>query len=148
MTDDWRQAAEEKILAALARREYAYHELLSKYSSAFDAALISAILDELVAKGWQSDARYAHSYTQSAVGRGKGELVIRQHLRQQQVDERLIDAALAEHDFYALAASVYAKKYRTRAGRERKELARRQRFLAQRGFSFDQIHEAMQTHEQ
>lgn len=147
MTDDQHAAAEHKLLAALARREYGYQELLRKYSKEYDPEVLIAVLDKLVAKGWQSDVRYAQSYTRSAVARGKGELVIRQHLRQQQIADVLIEQALAEHDFYALAGALYDKKYRDKPATERKELAKRQRFLAGRGFSFDQINEALNHHD-
>lgn len=147
MTDDQRSAVEHKLLAALARREYGYQELLHKYGEVFDREVLAAVLDEFVEKGWQSDERYAHSYTRSAVSRGKGELLIRQYLRQQQINDELIDAALAEHDFYALAAEVYAKKYPEQSVHDRKEQAKRQRFLVSRGFSFDQINEVLNHHD-
>ena len=147
MTDDQRSAAEHKLLAALARREHSYQELIHKYGDVFDGDVLVTVLDEFVDKGWQSDERYAQSYTRNAVSRGKGELLIRQHLRQQQISNELIDAALAEHDFYALAEEVYAKKYPEQTIHDRKEQAKRQRFLVSRGFSFDQINEALNPHD-
>lgn len=147
MTDGERQLIADKLLASLARREYGYHELLGKFGNQFDRVMLGEVLDDFVGKGWQSDSRYAQSYTQSAVNRGKGELFIRQHLRQQHITEALIDSALAEHDFYALAADIYQKKYHGSAAADRKELAKRQRFLAGRGFSFEQIHEVLNHHD-
>lgn len=147
MTDDQRAAIEQKLLAALARREYGYQELLHKYREAFDEDVLTAVLDGFVDKGWQSDERYAQSYTRGAVARGKGELLIRQHLRQQQISDALIDAALAEHDFDALALAVYTKKYPEQTVRDRKEQAKRQRFLAGRGFSFEQIKQVLHHHD-
>ncbi|UJF25416.1 recombination regulator RecX [Suttonella sp. R2A3] len=142
MTDDSQQAIERKMLTALARREYGYQELLDKFSSQFEPDEVREVLDRLTEDNWQSDERYAQSYTRSAVARGKGALFIRQSLRQNGVDEQWINAALDEYDFYDLARQAFAKKY-AKPPQEAKALAKCQRFLAGRGFSFDQINHAI-----
>lgn len=142
MTEDCESAIEAKMLAALARREYGYQELLSKFSAQFAPEAVRVVLDQLVAKDWQSDERYAQSYARAAVARGKGELFIRQGLRQNGVDEQWISAAVDAYDFYDLARQAYAKKY-AEPPQEAKALAKCQRFLASRGFSFDQINHAI-----
>lgn len=140
-SNDWARAFEAQCLQALSRREHSRSELLAKKPADCDAATAEAVLDELAARGWQSDARYCDSYVRSKASSGNGAGKIRQALKHSGVAKDLIDAALETQDWFAIAAEVYAKKYfaPTKLAAER---AKRQRFMVQRGFSFAEIRHA------
>ena len=127
-SDDVRRAIEARCLAALARREY---------SPADDVA---AVLDTLAARGWQSDARFAASYLRGH--RGYGRLKMRHELEQRGIRGELLRDTLDSADWFAAARDVYQKKYTTPATTPQ-ERAKRQRFMAQRGFSYEEIRQAM-----
>ncbi len=130
-------ALRERALGLLARREHSRFELRRKLGDAHaEPGLIEALLDDLAAAGLQSDRRYAESFVRSRVGRGQGPLRIRQELRQRGIDSALAAQALAdsEADWDARLREVYRKRFGTAPPADRREQARRARFLAQRGF--------------
>jgi regulatory protein len=110
-------------------------------------ALIQVEVDKLTASGLQSDARLAEAFVRSRVNRGQGPIKVKMGLRQKGVDDSLIEQAMAqaEVDWQALAIEIAAKKFaREDFGSKDSNLtaklrAKRQRFLQQRGFSFEQI---------
>lgn len=137
--DEWR-AFEARCLQALARREYSRAELRAKGED-LPAETVEAVLDALAEKGWQSDARFVEQYVRSKSNAGNGALKIRHALQHSGVAADLLHEALEAVDWFALAAAVYAKKY-PRPAKDASERAKRQRFMAQRGFSFEQIRHA------
>ena len=110
-------------------------------------ALIQVEVDKLTASGLQSDARLAEAFVRSRVNRGQGPIKVKMGLRQKGVDDSLIEQAMAqaEVDWQALAIEIAARKFaREDFGGKDSNLtaklrAKRQRFLQQRGFSFEQI---------
>lgn len=143
---DARRVARDKLLAALARREHSRAELKQKYAQAFAQDLLDEIIAELIAKDWQNDARFAAQFVRSAVAKGQGRIKIHYGLSQHQIDEALISELLDDVDWAAQVRAVYARKYRTPA-QSMAEKAKRQRFLAQRGFSYDDINLAMKNND-
>lgn len=145
-TSDLASAFQAQCLQALTRREHSQQELLAKKSS--DLALEEAqhILNLLIENGWQSDERYCQNYVQSKANSGHGAMKIRHALRQNGISDDIISAALETIDWFELAAEVYGKKYPQRS-KDRAELAKRQRFMAQRGFSFAEIRYAQSAQE-
>ncbi|MFM9269377.1 regulatory protein RecX [Halomonas elongata] len=133
----------------LARREYARGELRERLAAKGHAAVdIEACLLELEEQGLQSDARFAESFLRSRVARGQGPLKLRAELGRRGIDDDIARQAFAELtsevDWFELAAEVLARRF-TGPGETPRERARRERFLAGRGFDFEQLRHAL-TH--
>lgn len=143
--DELARDFERRCLALLAQREYSRAELAAK---AADIApeIVSAVLDKLAADGWQSDQRFCAVWVRSKAEGGDGAQKIRQALKQRGIADALIAEQCAQFDWFALAERLYRKKY-TKPAHDLKEQAKRQRFLAQRGFSFAEIRHAQSVFE-
>lgn len=126
----------------LARREHSFHELLQKLTSKFSdtsqfpLVLIETELQRLADEHLQSDERFVEAFVRSKKNTGKGPLHIQQSLKQKGVATQLIDAelAMAHHDWFAQAESVYDKKFRDIPILSPQEKAKRIRFMQSRGF--------------
>ncbi|NIC05085.1 regulatory protein RecX [Billgrantia bachuensis] len=134
----------------LARREYSRAELAQRLAArAHSPEAIGACLDELEAEGLQSDARFAESFLRSRVMRGQGPLKVRVELERRGIERPLVATALAEAeqagevDWFELAAEALSRRF-THPGDSPRERARRERFLASRGFDFEQIRHALE----
>jgi regulatory protein len=134
----------ERALRLLARREHARAELARKLAlHAESVEEVDAVLDDLVASGLLSDARYAEMRL-SARGARFGNARLRQELPAAGVDSAVAGnalAALAEAgDELSRAREVWRRKYGGAgvadddAGR-----ARQMNFLKRRGFSGETI---------
>ncbi|WP_111412934.1 regulatory protein RecX [Billgrantia lactosivorans] len=134
----------------LARREYARAELGQRLAArAHSPEAIEACLDALAAEGLQSDTRFVESFLRSRVARGQGPLKVRAELERRGIARGLIAAALAgaeregEVDWFELAREVLERRF-SGPGDTPRERARRERFLASRGFDFEQIRHALE----
>ncbi|MCE8020827.1 regulatory protein RecX [Halomonas sp. MCCC 1A11036] len=134
----------------LARREYSRAELAQRLSARIHSPeAIDDCLDALAEAGLQSDARFAESFLRSRVTRGQGQLKIRAELERRGVERTLIAAVLAEVeqeseiDWFELAREVLERRFSS-PGDSPRERARRERFLASRGFDFEQIRYALE----
>ncbi len=124
-----------RALDALARREHSRAELERKLSvHSGDQAELTQLLDYLEARGWLSDARYAEQVAHARQSR-YGSRKIASELREQGVDEALVEAALETLKATELerARIVWEKKFGAAAGTA-KERAQQIRFLQMRGF--------------
>lgn len=135
----------------LARREYSRVELERRLAAKGHAvASIAETLDRLADDGLQSDARFAEIFVRSRIARGQGPIKIRAELSERGLDRDLVRAALddaqasEEIDWFALACATLARRF-SGPGDTPRERARRERFLAGRGFDFDQVRHAL-TH--
>ena len=102
---------------------------------------MQATVNELVAQGLLSDARYAESFIQSRFQRGQGPQKIRAELRERGVDDALIEAGLelyAPH-WQQLIEQVRLKRFGPARPDDFRERTRQMRFLMQRGFTAEQI---------
>ena len=133
----------------LARREYSRVELARKLQQkSFDGDDIEACLDALAEQSLQSDARFAESFVRSRIARGQGVIRIKGELRQRGIDQETLTAALEAVeereaiDWFELAKETLARRYDS-PGDTPKERAKRERFLATRGFDFEQIRYAL-----
>ena len=106
-----------------------------------------AVVDQLVAEGLQSDARYAESFVQSRISQGKGPVRIREELRERGLCGAAIDLALDEsgQDWLDLARDVRVRKFGQALPLDFPEKARQMRFLQYRGFESDQVRRAVQS---
>ena len=137
-----------RALQCLARREYSRAELRAKllpYVPAeedFEQSQpvdLDALLEDLTARGWLSDARATTQLVHAKRSRF-GTQRITHELRQRGIAEELIDAALPalkESELDA-AREVWQRKFGT-APQDAKEKAKQMRFLQSRGFSMDVI---------
>lgn len=133
-------------MGLLAGREYGARELLQKLNARSDSESAEEVLVWLQSQQLQSDDRYARMLLQSKAGRGQGPLRIRQDMKHRGLSGDAIEAAFAEFggDWFALALSAYEKKFRQPVTSDPRERARRQRFLAYRGYTGDQIAHALE----
>ncbi|MEW5887108.1 MAG: recombination regulator RecX [Pseudomonadota bacterium] len=127
-----------RALRALAQREHSRLELARKLQPHADAtqppAALEALLDELQAQGWLSDARFAEAWSRNRAQR-QGVARIRAELRQRGVEAGQVEqatAALADTEAER-AQQVWQKKFGQPA-RDATERARQIRFLLGRGF--------------
>jgi regulatory protein len=124
-------------LRLLMRREHSQKELLNKLSTkGFDNNDILLVITELAEQGWQSDTRYAESYTRHRLKKGYGATAISHELKQNGISNFDIDRVLIDiaDNWLSLIEQVYQKKYGTHKPLSLPERAKRTRFLLQRGF--------------
>jgi regulatory protein len=130
-------------LRRLARREHSRVELVRKLRDDFatETVLIERVLDQLVAEGLQSDARFTEALVASRIRRGQGPQRIRRELVERGIDTALVEHALmaADVDWCALALTVSTQKFGRKSAQDWPERARRARFLQYRGFGADEI---------
>jgi regulatory protein len=100
---------------------------------------VEALLDELAAKGWLSDARFAEQSIRAGARRF-GPVKLRHTLRAKGVDEDAIASAFraAGADGRANIESVWARRFHAPPVGNR-EKARHARFLQGRGFASEEI---------
>lgn len=130
-------------LRLLNRRDYARRELQDKLiAQGFAAELAAEVVAGLEAERLLSDARFAEVYAAQHARRGQGPLRITAGLRGLGVADELIEAALASHDWVALARAVRQRRFGRTPARDWAGRAREARFLQYRGFSADHIRSA------
>ncbi|RUO40629.1 hypothetical protein CWE15_07190 [Aliidiomarina taiwanensis] len=130
----------------LSRREHSQAELQTKLQQrGYDAALVEQVIARLAERGLQSDERFTESFIRHRSMQRQGPMKIRAELSKRGIRDELMQAAFAEQalDWVAIATEALARKFNQSAGSCRKEYARRQRFLASRGFSMEHIRAAM-----
>jgi regulatory protein len=135
-----------RALGLLARREHSRLELARKLRQrGMGGADLEQVLDELAAARLLSDTRFAEEYARSRVSRGYGPLRIRAELRERGIDDAGIQAALEElgEDWYQQARAARQRRFGAEPPADLKERARQSRFLQQRGFSPEQIRQAL-----
>jgi regulatory protein len=145
-----------RALQYLARREYSRAELRGKllqYAPAdksfeqLPQEELDALLDDLTARGWLSDARAATQLLHAKRNRF-GTQRITHELRQKGIAEELIAAALPalkESELDA-AREVWQRKFGMLPQHDR-EKARQIRFLQSRGFGFEVIFQVLRVAE-
>jgi regulatory protein len=134
----------------LAMREHGAKELKTKLIQKFVAlqqqpGLVDEVLLFCQQQNWQSDARYVEAYVRQAMEKGQGAMKIRSGLTQACDDLDLIAEALSVPDdvWVDIAREQLEKKYKdTTKPLDKKEQARRLRFLQSRGFSVSQCYKA------
>jgi regulatory protein len=138
--------ARAKVVALLARREYSMRELAQKLQArGVPVPLATEVIATLADEGLQSDSRFARSFVRERSLRGKGPVRIGQELRQRGIGAEMSAEALdaADYDWVELARSVLEKKFGRREAATPQARAKRQNFLAYRGFSAEQIRAAL-----
>lgn len=135
--DELETAVRDTAIRLLARREHSAAELAAKLKQrGFDRGLIDAEVTRLTAEGLQDDVRFAEQFTEERVQRGDGPLKIRSALAERGVAASVSDAALAPFAdrWQELAWDALVRRFGSQPATERREWARRMRFLQTRGF--------------
>lgn len=142
---DPKQYLKERALKLLARREHSRLELWRKLEKAAESAdLLAQVLDELASEDWQSDERFAESFSRQRIEAGYGPLRIRSELEQRGVsgDSQAL-STLADDDWVSMALEQRQRRFGADAPRDWKDKGRQGRFLAQRGYSRSQVEKAL-----
>ena len=146
-----------RAMQYLARREYSRAELRAKllHHAGDDGDFsqpqpenLDALLDDLTARGWLSDARATTQLLHAKRSRF-GTQRITHELRRKGIAEELIEAALPalkESELEA-ARNVWQRKFGT-LPQDAKEKARQMRFLQSRGFGFDVVFQVLRLAEE
>jgi regulatory protein len=124
----------------LARREHSRSELQRKLSFlAAEGEDVEGLLDDLTARGWLSDARFAEQSIRSK-SRRFGPLKLAHELRSKGVEVETVSAAFRAAGVEGTASieRVWRSRFSTPAVNNR-ERARQVRFLQGRGFALDGI---------
>ena len=131
------KAIKDYCLSLLVRREHSQKELLNKsLLKGWGTDDIVTVIDELAVQAWQSDSRYAESFTRHRINKGYGPLWISYELRKNGIDGFNVGdvAQQTVGSWMDLLEQVYSKKYKQASVLDRNEWAKRSRFLMQRGF--------------
>ena len=137
-----------RALRLLARREHSRQELARKLSAhAADGEDVDALLDDLVKRGWLSDARYAEQAIR-AKARRFGPLKVTHELRARGLDAETIAAAFraAAADGVSSMESIWRSRFHGVAA-DAREHARQARFLQGRGFALEEVLSFLKTME-
>mgnify|MGYP001793430935 CR=1 FL=1 len=130
----------------LARREHTRAELLRKLGPhAESAAQIELLLDQLTARGWLSETRFAESRA-NALARKFGSRKIEYDLKSRGVSAEVVDRAVEQalvHEFEN-CRTAWQRKFGT-LPQDAAERGRQMRFLAGRGFSAEAVRQVLKT---
>lgn len=129
-------------LDSLARREHSKFELKNKLlAKGFIDSDIEEILQELAAKGLQSDARFVEAYVAMRSRRGFGPQRIRGELRERGINQELSDQFLDERDssWFELIIAVREKKYGAEVPKDLGDKSKQMKYLYYKGFNSDHI---------
>lgn len=142
-----------RALQYLARREYSRAELRGKLlqhaqadaAESAQPAQLEALLDDLTARGWLSDARAVTQFVHAKRGRFGTQRILHE-LHQRGIAENLIAEALPELKETELetAREVWRRKFGT-PPQDAKEKARQMRFMQSRGFSMEVIFKVLRA---
>lgn len=137
----------------LARREYSRYELTERLRAKdHDGDAVADALLQLADEGLQSDERFVECFLRDRLLRGQGPIKMLAELGLRGVDRQLARRGLAELerqqgiDWGVQASEVLRRRFGEGATQEelsRRERARRERFLAGRGFDFEQVRKAL-----
>ena len=130
----------------LTRREYGRQELLDKLvQRGCDEDAATGIVAALVTEGLVSDERFIEALLHVRRVRGYGPLYIRRELEEKGIDrgtiERWLDAGSRE--WVEDVKRVYKKKYGGKQPASLAERVKQTRFLQYRGFTHEQIRQAL-----
>ncbi|MBI1422957.1 MAG: hypothetical protein GC149_05765 [Gammaproteobacteria bacterium] len=126
----------------LAMREHSQTELQRKLiQKGFKAQAVAHALQDLIAQNLLSDERFTEAFVMSRRERGTGPVKIQAELQQRGIDNELIGRYLdfRDPDWLDLAQQAREKKFGRELPAEYQLKSQQARFLANRGFSHEQI---------
>ena len=140
------EAAKQKALSLLDRRDYSRAELLQKLAEKgyTDAAAADAV-DRLVELGFVDDARYAPIVVRHYAAKGYGAQRVRDELRRRGIPKELWDAAMAEMPAQDETVDrLLRARLRGADPGDRAACKRAADALLRRGYGWDEIGAAME----
>ncbi|GHE87149.1 regulatory protein RecX [Thalassotalea profundi] len=132
----------------LSRREHSIKELKNKLLLRdYPPEDFDEIIDYLLEKNYLSNERFADSVIRQRINKGYGWRFIENELKQKGLDTTTIMLAKQELsiDWYQQAETAYHKRFGKSSVIDNKDKAKRIRFLQYRGFSSDEIMQAIKT---
>ncbi len=124
----------------LARREHSQSELLQKLTKkGYIEADINALLEEFVGLNWQSDERFAESYSRSRLQKGFGPIRIQYELKERGIETNIDRVFEEQPDWNGLLMDLHERKYGGLLPDDMKERAKQTRFFQHKGFTHDMI---------
>lgn len=143
------QQAYDDCIKRLSRREYSQQELAMKLSQrGFSGDVIADCLARLIADNYQSDERFAEMFCRTRVSQRHGERKIRYELKQNGVDEWLINQQIPLYQELFLENAVYlierklSNEQRQEGRCDRKTKDKITRFLLTKGYDYQLISQA------
>ena len=135
-----------KALDLLSRREHSRKELYLKLTKRFESKEnINLTLDKLEENNLLSDSRFAEEYVQARRRKGFGPIKITVELQNRGVNESLIFNEIQRFDdWVSLAEKSFKKKFPNGPSSDLKELQKQKNFLANKGFSFNEIESVLE----
>ncbi|WP_133129535.1 recombination regulator RecX [Legionella yabuuchiae] len=128
----------------LARREHGAHELAQKLvQKGFASVEVNAALAECQRLGFQSDERFAESFSRNRIRQGYGPLRIEQELKQLRIDGEMIRQVLSQDEASWLFQAKMAreKRFQDLEDFSLEVIQKQKRFLLYRGFPSDVINQ-------
>jgi len=138
-------AAYNKAIELLTRREHSQGELRNKlFRRGFAINEVNTVIENLANQGLQNDERFLESFVASRAARGQGPLKIAAELRSRGITQEQLLTVIDYHDpqWQNSACKVRQRRFGTLPKDYQKRMAQA-RFLAQRGFTSDQIKAAL-----
>lgn len=135
----------------MARREHSGEELRRKLTGrGYPEAAVEQELSRLVDDRLLDDSRFAEAYAVWRESRGFGPVRVRAELVHKGVDSTIIERTLGrlDIDWSASALAARRKKFGGSAVRDLRERAKQTRYLEYRGFTRDQIRDAIEHYDQ
>ncbi len=135
----------------LGAREHSVRELQQKLNrKEFSAEDIQAAIDKLIEYNYVNDQRFAEAFARSKAAKPLGKQRILNELKMKGIDEASAKQALnaLEADWFELALELKLKKFGEAVSHDYKEKAKQTRYLAYRGFGFDEIKHAIEYREE
>lgn len=126
-----------KAVELLARREHSCLELKNKLKQrGAPQELLDELFLQLKINNYQSDERFAASYTRMRTEAGFGPLRIRAELQQRGISSELIAQVLDQDDEIWLLRlrELWQRRFRGKFPQNQQEYGRQVRFFLQRGF--------------
>ncbi len=130
----------------LARRDYSVQELRQKLSlKSPNIDLIEQVIQRLVDEGLQSDDRFAEAFTKMRLRQGKGSAIVAFELKQRGISSKLINTYVKSSDdhWQESLSQLINRRFLGQLADNPQEKAKQLRFLQSRGFTLDQIRQAM-----
>jgi len=138
--------ARNRALSWLARREYGRAELMGKLvQRGCEEEAAAGIVAALTAEGLVSDERFIEALLHVRRVRGYGPLYIRRELEEKGIDRGTIERWLdiGSRDWVEDVKRVNKKKFGGKQPASLAERAKQTRFLQSRGFTHEQIRQAL-----
>lgn len=140
------EAARQKAIGLLARRDFASRELQGRLADAgYEPEAAAAAVTELEEDRLVDDERYVESAVASRIARGQGPIRIALELKRVGVAPALVERAVEAKspEWGARAVELRRRRFGREVPQGPKERARQIRFLLYRGFTMDHVRSAL-----